>query len=340
MTDNPTPSPESDKPQRITPDEAVSQIEALLGPADKPDDEEQPPKPPPEDDTPPDSPPPQQDEPGEQQAPSEEDDAAVEGEEAQASDDNSVIVETDDGQAWALPKELEPHVMMRKDYTQKTQELAAQRKELMGAAAALVEERQRYSQLLPQLEQLIQTSMGQEPDWTALAQHPDPAEYWRMKARWDEHQRQLSIVEQQKQNVQQLQQLDMMQKLQAHLVDAGRIMLEAIPSWKNEKQAAADKDALKAYALKSGFSEWEVNHAYDHRVLLWGHKARLYDQLMAQKPRPQQPRNGLRTLTPGAAINQGLSKVTKVTRAKQRVAKTRSVRDGEAAIEAIIERGL
>ena len=261
------------------------------------------------------------------------DDAAVEGDEAQ------FITVKLDGQDVNVPvKEAADGYLRGRDYTTKTMALAEERRAFEEQANAVLQEREVYSTLLNQMQQSLEQMQPQEPNWQELLR-TDVAAYWQTRAVWEEQQREigtrLQAVQAEQERLAGLQQQDQITRLQSHLDRSRQFLATAIPGWRDEKRAKADKAAIRAYALKSGFSENEINQAYDPRLIVWGHKARLYDELMANQPKPRREGNGPAALRPGTA--QALnSRQARVSKAKRRVAQTKSVDDGIAAIEAIL----
>jgi hypothetical protein len=263
-----------------------------------------------------------------------------EEQQAEEGDDEPLEALEVDGTTYEVPQSLkkvfEEGFLRHRDYTQKTQQLAEHRRQVEQEATQVVQERQVYANLLGRLEEAIGQYNPQEPDWAALAQHPDPAIYWQQQALWNEHQRRLGAIKEEKDRLTQLQQMDFVQQLKGHLSQAAEQLVEAIPAWKDDKRQKADKERLRDYAMKSGFSEEEIARAYDPRVLIWGHKARLYDEMMGKQVRPQ-PQLGARTVPAGASNGgQYTSKTARVAKLKQQVRKSGNVKDGIAALEALL----
>jgi hypothetical protein len=342
----PEAAPAAPASESLSPAAATAKIEAILG-GDKPA-KEQPkaaPKPAPKEEPeeeqqqtePVPDVPDNQPEPPEEQAQAEESEEpeAEEGEEAESKPEDLVAVELDDGKTYEVPKAVADGILRNKDYTQKTQQLAAERRQLEAEASQVVQERTVYANLLGRLEEAIAQYNPKEPDWASLAQHPDPAVYWQQQALWNEHQRRLNAINEEKGRLTQLQQMDFVEKLKGHLSQAAEKLVEAIPAWKDEKRQKADKERLKEYALQSGFSAEEVARAYDYRVLVWGYKAQKYDEMMSRQVRPQ-PTLGPRTMPAGPSTGHTTSKATRIAKLKQQVKKTGRMEDGIAAIEALL----
>lgn len=68
------------------------------------------------------------------------------------------------------------------------------------------------------------------------------------------------------------------ERLQRQVLDERRKLDEAVPD--------LDKGALSEYLISAGFTEQDIAHAYDSRLLTMAEKARRYDELMADGVRP------------------------------------------------------
>jgi hypothetical protein len=328
----PTPSTSSGPPPSLTPDQATAKLEAIIAPK-KPDDEENKPAQESPDDPAsgePEEPTPEEP-PEEEPAETDEDNASAEGEEILFS----VKI---DGKDVPIPlSEARDGYLRRTDYTQKTQELALQREAFGQTIQQVQQERQVYGVLISALEEQLKSSMPQEPNWQELLTHPDKSFYWTARAHWDETQRRLQAIADEKDRLGQLQQMDTVQALTEHLDRSRAYLVEQLPEWRDDKRARTDKAKLREYALRQGFSEADVDHAYDPRLVILAHKARLYDELTANRPRPSMG-NGPEPLKPGIALHQPATTQAKLTKAKRRLAQTGRPEDAVAAIELILGR--
>jgi hypothetical protein len=336
-----TPEAQSPEPSALTPAQATTRIESLLkgqGSPRKPEDEDPATGSPEPEEAAPEPPEGQESPSQEEEAPSEAeepDDAAVEGADAKAKE--PMVELSLDGKPVQMPlSEVTNGYMRQRDYTRKTQEIAESRQALEQHSQAVMQERQVYSRLLSEMDKALRQMTPQEPNWQQL-QATDIGQYWVERARWDEHTRQLNAVSQEQQRVQELQQLDFVDKLQGHLDRSRSWLAEHIPGWRDENRAKADRDKLRAYAKKTGFTDPEIDQAYDPRLVMWGIKAMKYDQLIANKPKPTQDASP-DVLRPGVATPAFTSKDARVNKAKRRLAQTGRVSDGIAAIEAILSR--
>lgn len=221
------------------------------------------------------------------------------------------------------------------DYTRKTQKLAEDRKVAQAEFEAVRAERAQYSTLLEALRQQVDATAPAEPDWDRLRAE-DPIEFG---VQWAEHQRrqqQRAAIQAEQARVAQIQQYEQVEYLKGALEQEKQALLQVVPEWKDPAKAKAEKAELIEFGKKVGFTEAELNAVTDHRAVVALRNAMLYDKLMSRKTqvkpvqKPSAP-----VLKPGAATMVP-KKSSELTRAKQRLAKTGSVRDAAAAFEQIL----
>lgn len=219
------------------------------------------------------------------------------------------------------------------DYTKKTQVLAEQRKTLETELAQVQQERAAYSQLLDQLQAQVESSEP-EPDWNTLYES-DPIEWVRQREVWRAKAEQKSAIQAERQRMQQMQEQEQAAAMQATLAHEAEAMSTAIPEWSDAKIAAAEKAKLREYGMNAlNFSEAEMSQVYDHRAVVALRKAMLYDELMASG-KPKAKAKVQKALKPGSAATTPKPR-TRLTKAKQRLAKTGSVRDAASAFEYLL----
>lgn len=260
------------------------------------------------------------------------DDVDDEQEEAQqqltAADD--AIVEID---GVAIPvAELKKSYFRQSDYTRKAQALAEQRKAAEAEANAVRAERTQYAQLLGALQQQLQASQEVEPNWDQLYAE-DPIEWVRQREVWRSKQEQKQAIAAEQMRLQQQMQAEQVQWMQGRLQHERVALQEAIPEWKDVNTAKREKQALVEYGVANGFNEADMRGISDHKVVALLRKAYLYDRMQQsrQQAKPVQ-RQAIKPAAPGPAPKQ----VSSLTRAKQRLAKTHSVKDAAAAIELLM----
>lgn len=231
--------------------------------------------------------------------------------------------------------ELTQGYLRQSDYSRKTAEIAEQRKAADAELQNARQERQVYSQLLGQLEAVIKQNGGQEPDWEALkAQDVDA--YWQARADWDEKARKLGAIQQEQARLQQINAMEQRKALTTHLDKASSWLGEVIPAWKDPATRKAEQVKLRDYGKKLGYSEEELNAAYDPRALATTWKAMKYDELMANKPKPATSQRGPQPLRPGQPSTQPTSKRAAIENGKKRLARTGRPADAVAVIEQLL----
>jgi hypothetical protein len=217
-------------------------------------------------------------------------------EEEQGRDGEPRYTVTVDGQAVEVPlSELRAGYQRSADYTRKTQELGQQRQQFDQQRAQLQQMQATVAQVLEQVRPQLEQQLGQEPDWERLADE-DPIGYIRQRAKWDrvakarEAQAQLARQAQEQQE----------QQVQEHLRREASRLAERIPGWRDDGQRQRLQADIRGYAQELGFSDAELAHAYDSRIVEAVYKAMLYDR--GSKARLPSAQPGQRPpLTNGAA---------------------------------------
>lgn len=222
------------------------------------------------------------------------------------------------------------------DYTQKTQKVAEEKKALQERDTALNAERQQLATKLQQLDEAL-ASLWQEPDWEAI-RRDYPNEYSQVHANWQAQKQQLDGLRAQREAAQK-QLLEKSQEAMKEFVTAEREkLLAAVPAWSDSAVAKKDLAQLFEYAQQNGFSEDELKTVVDHRAILMLRKAQAYDAAEKAKveaaEKAQKKIAKVKTVTPGSPSAK--PKVTELTRAKQRLAKTNRVEDAVKAYELML----
>lgn len=223
----------------------------------------------------------------------------------------------------------------QQDYTRKTQQLAEERRAFEAEAEAVRGERQVYSKLLSQLE--AQLTQGDAPDWDKLY-NEDPIAYVREQQLHQDRQRRLEAVRQEQQRLTEESRKEQTQRVQALVAEERAKLLAALPQWSDATVARREREAIKEHATRAlGFTPEEVDQIVDHRAVLVLRKAMAYDQLQQGKAQLKEKRQppAARTAAPGSSSRIAVQSEAK--KARQRLAKTGSVRDAAAVFESLLD---
>jgi hypothetical protein len=220
-----------------------------------------------------------------------------------------------------------------RDYSRKTADLANDRRQVEEQAKAVLEERQTYATMLVALRDQLKTSQEAEPNWDEVYQ-ADPVGYARRRDEYRDKQDKLAAANFELQRLQSVQQQENAENLKKVVADGRTKMFDLNPAWKDQKVWEADRQRLVQYAAQvAGYSNEEIAQAYDPRAIVLLHKARLYDELMAKRPKPAVG-TGPRVASAGAAPAQG--NVTRLNAAQQRLAKSGRIADAAKVWEQLI----
>lgn len=192
-----------------------------------------------------------------------------------------------------------------RDYTQKTQSLAEQRKAVEAEKAAVEQAktlRDQYAQRLQMIEQVLSQQDTQE-DLNALKE-TDPIGYAVRVAEQQQRQQQLYAIQAERQRLALQQQTEQQQRLQQVIAEEQQKLAQAIPEFADPEKGNAVRTEIRNYAKQVGFTDEDLAQVYDSRAVLTLWKASQYDKLVKGKPEvTKKVTEAPRMLRPGTATN-------------------------------------
>ena len=233
--------------------------------------------------------------------------------------------------------ELQAGYSRQADYTRKSQVLAEQRKQADEELAATQQERQRYLSQLEQFNTQADSKLNElkSTDWTKLKEE-DPTEYMLKRDQYRELQENKRTVEEEQKNLQYKSQQEQQAKWQEELGRQQEIMAQRLPEWNDPTKGPKLKQDIKSFAVKTGFSEQEVDSLIDARSVDVLHKAMLYDNLLAAKISNKKAKVVPKVTRPGSPATKGEISGDKVKAQRARLRKTGHVKDASSLLESIL----
>lgn len=271
---------------------------------------------------------------------SDEEDAEEEADDEQekkeaASDDEKPVVTIDlDGKSIELTKkEIEASYLRQADYTRKTQMVAEERRRVAEIEQEAAQERQIYAQLLPVMQERIKASIPTPPDPGLI--DVNPAAYLKAKEEYERVVGDLQATQAEMQRLSEMQQVEQARKLQAYVAENAQKLPELVPEWSDKKAYERDRPKVREYLKAKGFSDDEINQAYDARLVAMAADGMRYRELLKSKPRENAPLE--KALRPAAPPSKPMTQQTRnQLDARKRLAKTGSLRDAAAVFEGLI----
>jgi hypothetical protein len=203
-------------------------------------------------------------------------------EEEEPSESNEELIDLD-GEKLTL-EEIKKERLRQKDYTQKTQKLAEERKEIDSLKTNLSKEydvakqqRDYYQQQLQVLTQHLQQADNQV-DLDRLYQE-NPAEYVRFKAEQDKRREALQVAHQEQQRIQAEKQQEQEKTYNQYLEKERQVLSEKLPLYADKEKGQNLRKDLVNYAKEQGYSPEEISMLVDHRAVLMLYSAYRYDKL-------------------------------------------------------------
>ncbi len=233
--------------------------------------------------------------------------------------------------------ELQAGYSRQADYTRKSQVLAEQRKKAEEELAATQQERQRYVSQLEQFTAQADSKLDElkSTDWTKLKEE-DPTEYMLKRDQYRELQENKRTVEEEQKNLQYKSQQEQQAKWQEELVRQQEIMAQRLPEWNDPTKGPKLKQDIKSFAVKTGFSEQEVDSLIDARSVDVLHKAMLYDNLLAAKISNKKAKVVPKVTRPGSPATKGEISSDKVKAQRAKLRKSGHIKDASSVIESLM----
>lgn len=233
--------------------------------------------------------------------------------------------------------ELRNGYQRQQDYTRKTQELSEQRRQAEAHLQKLEEEQTRYAQAVNQLTSQLQQQVAedQKVDWPSLLES-DPIEYLKQKQKAEERQVALYQAQRQQQAALHQQQEKQAEAYQTYLESQRSELLNKLPEWKDSAKAESERNELRQFMAKQGYSDQEINSIVDHRQVLMIRNAMQYEKLMAGKQDAVKRVQNIPTKAErpgGAQDNDG----SRNKAAMNRFHKAPNLRNAAAAIESLLK---
>ena len=233
--------------------------------------------------------------------------------------------------------ELQAGYSRQADYTRKSQVLAEQRKQADEELAATQQERQRYLSQLEQFNTQADSKLNElkSTDWTRLKEE-DPTEYMLKRDQYRELQENKRTVEEEQKNLQYKSQQEQQAKWQEELGRQQEIMAQRLPEWNDPNKGPKLKQDIKSFAVKTGFSEQEVDSLIDARSVDVLHKAMLYDNLLAAKISNKKAKVVPKVTRPGSPATKGEISSDKVKAQRAKLRKSGHIKDASSVIESLM----
>ena len=255
-------------------------------------------------------------------------------------DDAPITLDVDGKQVTLTKAELAEHYkngLRQGDYTQKTMALAEQRKTAEAETLKAQQERHTYAQNLGKMAAQLEGALEQQAkiDWSALLES-DPVEFLKQKHLYDQRQAALQQNQREQHDLAQRSQAEQAEALKTHLATQQGYLLVKLPEWKDEAKAKSERESLKAYLLKEGYEEKDINAITDHRAVVMSRKAMLYDQMIAKANVAAKKMQNLPTKVERPGVSAETNPLDGRNKAMQRLAKSGSVEDAAAVFATLL----
>ena len=226
--------------------------------------------------------------------------------------------------------ELKAGYSRQSDYTQKTMQIAEERKSLEA-------DRQNLQALINDYQNALQSPMpAMEPPVRPDAKlwDEDPIEAMRQTELYRQKMEDFQAESAKHQHLQQQAMAQKQQQMQEALNQQQVALKERIPEWQNEETATKEKAEIRRFGLSMGFTENELAQIYDSRAVQVLRDAMRYNQLQTKRGKVRQAPQG-KSLAPGTPTP-GEPQQLRKGKAMKRLAETGHIKDAQAVFEQIL----
>lgn len=195
------------------------------------------------------------------------------------------------------------------DYTAKTEQLAAERRQVAEMLEQARNVQQMHVALADEMATLKSLDKQLEPwqnvDWVRLATD-EPLEYARYRAQYDQMWQSRQAAFQQFQSKAQAVQAQQAQVTQQMLRQELGKLQEKIPAWKDSERFQRDARDVRSYLMEQGADAAEVDNLTSAVAVSVAYKAMQYDRLLKSKgERNKQVRTAPPVMKPGSPVTRG-----------------------------------
>lgn len=232
--------------------------------------------------------------------------------------------------------ELRDGYSRTQDYTQKSQKLAEESRQVEAQKSDVLQQQQEWSSLLGQMTERLQAGLSgrTEAEWQQL-RNDDELTYYAERENERGVQDRLKAMEEERGRVHQEAQQHQQKLMQQYAQQQGQELMAKVPEWSDKEVFAKDKATILDYGQQLGFSKDELANVTDHRAVLALRDAAKYRDLMAKRDKKAPAKSKTRTLKPGAPKNEPKGK-TKARKAGRNHASQKSVKSAVDVFDSML----
>jgi len=268
-----------------------------------------------------------------------EDEDEEEIEEEQEEAPQSYAVKVDGEEIEVGLDELLNGYSRQSSYTRKSQKLAEEQKAFQVESEAIKTERQQYAQLLGALQQQLSVeSNDPEPNWDDLYAK-DPIEATRVERIYRQNKeakdQKLQAIQAEQQRLSQTHAQEQEAQIRNIIAAESDKLVEAIPSWKDEKVRDKERTALRSYLVEQGLSEDELSSLIRATHVNLLRKAYLYDRGVKRTKKAQKKPAG-KTVRAGSKAAVIKPSTRKQKLARKQFNKSGRIQDATNLVESLM----
>lgn len=192
--------------------------------------------------------------------------------------------------------------MRQRDYTQKTQQTAEQRKKAAEAERLASETRQQLIAALDEVKTGLTALVPVEPDWALLRTKMTPEQFTAAHAEYTVFKQQYDTVVAKQQQLRKEDAEATQKRIDEWKEEQAGKLLTSVPEWQDETVRKAEKAKIRTYATTVlGMTDDEIKNVSDARVVVGLRNAMLWHEAQQKGGKVAPVKTKLKTAGPGSS---------------------------------------
>jgi hypothetical protein len=263
-------------------------------------------------------------------------------EESEEPEDPFFTVKVDGEELEVNQAELIKGYQLEKNYTKKSQQLAAEKQELATLKLQLEEERGKYLQINQEIAQQRNVELNKAvAELATIDRHDDPIGYVQKQLDVQDIERGLQEQRAAYEYAQTAEQQQNQGRMQEYLHAQDVELSASLAGWNDPVENQAIKAGITRFATQQGYSEGELAGISSARDIIVLNKARMYDESMEKKAgvgkkrTPQKASPKVRASTPAT---QGTTKARAIKAKREQAKRSGKVKDAQSLMMDLMQR--
>ena len=201
-------------------------------------------------------------------------------------------------------------------------------------AQIIVKDRQKYTTMLKEAEDILSEMMPEEPDWDKEFA-ADGVRANALRKQYDAFKGKVAEIRGKREEAEREGQQQSIRET-TKFAQSEYVRFSKVAGWKSQEDQLRDTKSMRKTGLALGFSDEELSQVYDSRMLQALLKASKYDRMMASRPKAVVKNGKTQQVSLGAGRTVSRTAPKGVSAAQARLSKTGSIDDAATVFDQLL----